>query len=95
MDEFVEKLFKGEVSFTVYVGYVKKNDKAAFSSYSYEIDGSLFMPVLKRIFLNVKLYTSDAALARLKKGETLVLGGQFASYEDGKYGQSPTLSMTK
>jgi hypothetical protein len=94
-DEFIEKMFKGEVSFSVRVGDVKKNDKAAFSGYSYEIDCSCFMPVLNRIFLTVKLYTSDAVLARLKPGETLVLSGQFANYEDRSYPQSPILSMTK
>jgi len=97
MDEFVEKLFKGQgqLSFTVYVGNVNKNDKAAFSGFSYEIDCSLFEPISKRLFLDVKLYTSDAALARLKKGETLVLAGEFASFQDRKYPQTPTVSMTK
>jgi len=84
MDEFTTALFKGgEISLSMSISDVKKNDNAEFKNYATAISASLWTdPPLPRSFAWIMLYTNDASLTRLKQSEKVTLSGQFVRMED-------------
>lgn len=96
MDEFTATLFKdGDISLSVSILDVKKNEKAEFKNYSIEISAGLYTePSTSGAFAYITLYTNDAGLARLKQYENTTLSGKFVRMEYSNI-VTPNFIMTK